>query len=133
MAPVGSDYFAPTYARMLVFKVGGNVEAAAAPRPTRRRTLNPPPSTATAEIIAQGGQVYEQQLRGVPWRRTPCSSASSFPNLTYTPFLHSQAGLRPGGAEGREASEKGMGDFSDRLNANESLRCGNTSSRVPTS
>jgi hypothetical protein len=45
---------------------------------------------------------------------------SSFPNLTYTPFLHTQEGFDQVVLKGVKL-ERGMGNFSDRLNANDSL------------
>jgi PQQ-dependent dehydrogenase (methanol/ethanol family) len=114
----GNDYFAPTYARMLVFKVGGNVKLPA-PAAYTPPQLNPPPSTATPEIIARGGQVYEQHC-AVCHGAGAVQQRSSFPNLTYTPFLHSQEGFDQVVLKGVKL-ERGMGGFSDRLNANDSL------------
>ena len=87
----GNDYFAPTYARMLVFKVGGNVKLPPT-APYTPPVLNPPASTATAEVIARGGQVYEEHC-SVCHGAGAVQQRSSFPNLTYTPFLHSQEGF----------------------------------------
>ena len=47
-------YFAPTYARMLVFALGGKAKLPE-PAPYTPPVLNPPPSTAAADVIAKGG------------------------------------------------------------------------------
>jgi alcohol dehydrogenase (cytochrome c)/quinohemoprotein ethanol dehydrogenase len=113
----GNDYYAPTYARMLVFKVGGNVKLPA-PAPYTPPQLNPPPSTAAPEIIARGNQVYDQHC-SVCHGAGAVQQRSSFPNLTYTPFLHSQEGFDQVVLKGVKL-ERGMGNFSDRLNAADS-------------
>jgi mono/diheme cytochrome c family protein len=102
---------------MLVFKVGGNVKLPA-PAAYTPPQLNPPPSTATPEIIARGGQVYEQHC-AVCHGAGAVQQRSSFPNLTYTPFLHSQEGFDQVVLKGIKL-ERGMGSFSDRLNAADS-------------
>ena len=113
----GNDYYAPTYARMLVFKVGGTVKLPT-PAPYTPPQLNPPPSTASAEIIARGNQVYEQHC-SVCHGAGAVQQRSSFPNLTYTPFLNSQEGFDQVVLKGVKL-ERGMGNFSDRLNAADS-------------
>ncbi|MDQ2641606.1 MAG: PQQ-dependent dehydrogenase, methanol/ethanol family [Pseudomonadota bacterium] len=104
----GEGYFAPGYARMLVFKLGAT--AALPPKlPYTPPPLNPPPSTASAAVIERGRVVYEQYctvchgVDGVQPRGT-------FPNLTTTPMLHSQQAFDQiiHGAR----ADKGMGDFS---------------------
>lgn len=44
---------------MLVFSLGGKA-VLPEPEPYTPPPLNPPPSTASAEVIAHGGQVYSQ-------------------------------------------------------------------------
>ena len=53
-----SQYYAPDYSRLLVFKAGASLQL---PRPQEYTapTLNPPPSTASAEQIARGEQLYQ--------------------------------------------------------------------------
>jgi quinohemoprotein ethanol dehydrogenase len=113
----GSDYYAPTYARMLVFKVGGK-EVLPAPAPYTPPVLNPPPSTATPEIIARGNQVYDQHC-SVCHGAGAVQQRSSFPNLTLTPFLHTQEGFDQVVLKGVKL-ERGMASFSDRLSAADS-------------
>ncbi len=52
-------YFAPGYARMLVFKIGGTATLPAN-QPYTPPPLNPPPSTASAEVIKAGEDKYNQ-------------------------------------------------------------------------
>src|SRR3954452_10283240 len=52
-------YFAPTHARMLVFALDGKA-VLPEPEPYTPPPLNPPPSTASAEVITHGGEVYTQ-------------------------------------------------------------------------
>ena len=104
----GQGYYAPGHARMLVFKLGAT--AALPPRqPYTPPPLNPPPSTASADVIERGRAVYDQYctvchgVDGVQPRGT-------FPDLTTTPMLHSQEAFNQiiNGAR----AQRGMGDFS---------------------
>jgi len=76
---------------MLVFALGG--KATLPPNaPYTPPALNPPPSTASAGEIAAGGAKYEQNCsvcHGVGGNQ----ARTSFPNLTVTPLLYSQAGF----------------------------------------
>ncbi|MEO8307677.1 MAG: PQQ-dependent dehydrogenase, methanol/ethanol family [Pseudomonadota bacterium] len=108
----GNDYFAPTYARMLVFKVGGTMKLPPN-APYTPAQLNPPPSTASAQVIAHGGAVYAENC-SVCHGAQGTQQRSSFPNLTLTPFLHSQEGFDQVVLKGVKV-ERGMGNFSDRL------------------
>ena len=111
-------YFAPTHARMLVFKTGGTAtlpeKVSYNPRP-----LNPPASTASAEVIADGGKLYDEHC-SVCHGRDAVQQRTSFPNLTLTPFLHAQKGFDQVVMEGARVG-RGMGDFSDRLTAADSI------------
>jgi quinohemoprotein ethanol dehydrogenase len=116
-ASVAQGYYAPGYARMLVFKLGGtaklppNVDYTPPP-------LNPPPSTAAADVIERGRVVYQQYC-------TICHGVDGvqprgmFPNLTTTPLLHSQEGFDQV-IHGARA-ERGMGDFSKDVAAQDSI------------
>jgi quinohemoprotein ethanol dehydrogenase len=107
-------YFAPGYSRMLVFALG----AKAALPPNKEYTpppLNPPTSTATADVIKLGGDKYSQYcsvchgVDGVQQRGT-------FPNLVVTPLLHTQEGFDQVVLQGAR-QEKGMGSFAKDLAA----------------
>ncbi|MGV3590933.1 MAG: PQQ-dependent dehydrogenase, methanol/ethanol family [Gammaproteobacteria bacterium] len=52
-----SNYYAPDYSRLLVFKLGANVQLPP-PLEFTAPTLNPPPSTASPEQIASGENLY---------------------------------------------------------------------------
>lgn len=105
-------YFAPTYARMLVFAIGGS--ARLPPNaPYTPPALNPPPLTASADVVAQGGQLYEKNC-AVCHGANATQQRSSFPNLTVTPFLHSQEAFDQVVLQGIRV-EKGMGAFSKEL------------------
>jgi quinohemoprotein ethanol dehydrogenase len=117
-AAQGGDYFAPTYARMLVFKVGGK---AVLPenKPYTALALNPPPSTAAADVIALGGDVYARNC-AVCHGAGGTQQRTSFPNLTVTPLLYSQAGFDQVVLGGMRA-DKGMGSFAKDVSATDAV------------
>jgi alcohol dehydrogenase (cytochrome c)/quinohemoprotein ethanol dehydrogenase len=105
-------YFAPGYARMLVFAIGGKA-ALPANKEYTPPPLDPPAATATAAIIKTGGEKYTQYcsvchgVDGVQQRGT-------FPNLVVTPLLHTQEGFDQVVLQGARAA-KGMGNFAKDL------------------
>jgi quinohemoprotein ethanol dehydrogenase len=111
-------YFAPTYARMLVFALDGK-KTLPEPVPYEPPQLNPPPSTAAPEVIARGEQAYTANcavchgVGGVQQR-------TSFPNLTVSGLLYSQPGFDQVVLAGVRA-EKGMGSFSKELRPEDSV------------
>ena len=109
----GSDYYAPTYARMLVFKVGGNGKLPPT-APYTPPVLNPPPSTATPEIIARRRPRRRPRSSRAATRCTtstarcamapaPCSSGPQLPEPDADAIPAVAGRFRPGGAQGREA------------------------------
>jgi quinohemoprotein ethanol dehydrogenase len=110
------DYFAPTYARMLVFKVGGTAKLPLT-APYTPRQLNPPALTASADVVERGGKVYEEHC-SVCHGVNATQQRSTFPNLTVTPFLHSQEAFNQVVLQGREML--GMPAFSKTLQAADS-------------
>ena len=110
-------YFAPTHARMLVFALGGKT-ALPQPEPYEPPPLNPPPSTASAEVIAHGNAVYTQYC-SVCHGANGLQARSSFPNLTVTPLLWTQEGFDQVVLMGGRA-DKGMGNFGKDLTAADS-------------
>lgn len=108
----GRDYYAPSYARMLVFRIGGTAQLPPKVSYTPPE-LNPPPSTASPEVIARGAEVYSEHC-SVCHGTDGVQQRSSFPNLTLSPFLHSQEGFDVVVLEGARV-ERGMADFSDRM------------------
>jgi quinohemoprotein ethanol dehydrogenase len=110
-------YYAPGYARMLVFKLGAT--AALPPnQPYVAPPLDPPPATAAAAVVDRGRVVYEQYCV-VCHGTDGVQQRGAFPNLTTTPFLHSQAGFDEIIKGARAA--KGMGDFSADVGPEDSI------------
>ena len=107
-------YFAPTHARMLVFALDGKT-VLPEPAPYTPPELNPPPSTATADVIAHGAAVYTKYC-SVCHGANGFQARSSFPNLTVTPLLWTQVGFDQVVLEGGRA-DKGMGNFGKDLSA----------------
>lgn len=110
-------YFAPGYARMLVFKLGGT----AVLPPTQPYTpppLNPPPSTASADVIKLGEEKYSQ-FCAVCHGQDGVQQRGTFPNLMLSGLLHSQPGFDQVVLQGQRL-EKGMGNFSKDLTAQDS-------------
>jgi quinohemoprotein ethanol dehydrogenase len=105
-------YFAPTDARMLVFALGGKA-VLPKPEPYTPPKLDPPPSTASAEAIAHGGELYSQYC-SVCHGANGMQARTSFPNLTVTPLLWTQAGFDAVVLQGVRA-DKGMGSFARDL------------------
>jgi quinohemoprotein ethanol dehydrogenase len=101
-------YYAPTYARMLVFAIGGKATLPE-PEPYTPPALNPPPSTASADVIAHGGELYTK-FCSVCHGVNGTQGRSSFPNLTVSGFLYSQEGFDSIVLQGVRA-DKGMGSF----------------------
>lgn len=105
-------YYAPNYSRMLVFSLKGNVQLP----PEQKFTplpLDPPTSTATADVIESGSKKYAEYC-------APChgekgqTRGANFPDLTRTPLLHSQEGFDTIVLKG-VLSEKGMASFASAL------------------
>ncbi|MET0291196.1 MAG: PQQ-dependent dehydrogenase, methanol/ethanol family [Steroidobacteraceae bacterium] len=105
-------YFAPTYARMLVFALNGKA-VLPEPAPYTPPPLDPPASTASADVIAKGEALYTQHCN-VCHGAGGVQARTSFPNLTVTPLLHTQEGFDQvvlGGAR----TQQGMGSFAKDL------------------
>jgi PQQ-dependent dehydrogenase (methanol/ethanol family) len=111
-AAQGGDYFAPTYARMLVFAVGGKAKLPPN-QPYTAAVLNPPASTASADVIQLGNDKYTQHC-SICHGAGGTQARTSFPNLTVTPFLHSQPAFDTVVLQGMRA-DKGMGSFAKDL------------------
>ncbi len=111
----GADYFAPTHARMLVFALNGKA-ALPEPEPYTPPPLNPPPSTASADVIAHGGEKYTQYC-------SVCHGANGYPGAQQLPESH--ASRRCCGRSqafdqvvlGGGRADKGMGSFAKDLKA----------------
>ena len=112
------DYYAPSYGRMLVFKVGGDVQLPPQISYTPPE-LNPPASTASPELVARGSELYSEHC-SVCHGNNGVQQRSSFPNLTLSPLLHVQAGFDQVVLQGGRV-ERGMASYSDRLSADDSV------------
>ena len=110
-------YFAPGYARMLVFAVGGT--ATLPPnQPYTPPPLNPPASTADATVISRGNELYNRYC-SVCHGADGVQQRGTFPNLMVTPMLHTQEGFDQVVLQGvRE--ERGMGAFAKDMSAEDS-------------
>ncbi len=112
------NYFAPSYGRMLVFKAGGT--AMLPPNVTYTPPeLNPPPSTASPEVIARGAEVYTGNC-AVCHGNNGVQQRSSFPNLTLSALLYSQEGFDAVVLNGARLA-RGMDNFSDRVAPEDSV------------
>ncbi len=115
-----SDYFAPTYGRMLVFKRGGTVQLPER-QPHTPRELNPPPLASVNENLIQVGASHYSTLCAT------CHGPNAdgrtrgevFPDLTRTPLLHTQEGFDVVVLEGLR-EEQGMVGFANELSAEDS-------------
>lgn len=84
----GGSYWAPNYARLLVFKLGGTAKLPAKVSYTPRK-LNPPPNFGDAALLAKGEARYNQHCAGCHGNNGRVSSL--FPDLKYAPALNSRA------------------------------------------
>ncbi len=112
------NYFAPSYGRMLVFKIGGTAVLPEKVTYTPPE-LNPPPSTASPEVIARGGEVYAANCQ-VCHGQNGVQRGSSFPNLTLSALLYSQEGFDQVVLQGARI-QRGMAGFADKLTAEDSV------------
>jgi quinohemoprotein ethanol dehydrogenase len=86
----GGGYWAPNYARLLVFKLGGTLQlpekTAFTPPP-----LNPPPNFGDAALVAQGEGQYTAHCAGCHGNNAPGGRqvSSLFPDLRYAGALWS--------------------------------------------
>ena len=98
--------------RLLVFKLGGTVRlppAAPAPPPP---VLDPPPLTASSEVIEEGHKRFVAHC--TMCHEPPAASRAVFPDLRYSPLLHSAEAFSSvvlGGA----LQTSGMASFRERL------------------
>ncbi|HEX6995215.1 MAG TPA: PQQ-dependent dehydrogenase, methanol/ethanol family [Gammaproteobacteria bacterium] len=114
------NYYAPSHARLLVWKRGGTAEL---PPPVEFSPppLNPPPSTASADEIARGQQLYQSTCwicHENPGNAGGMFRRGLFPDLAYSPALASPelfAAIVLGGAR----AANGMVSFADVLDADE--------------
>ena len=107
------DYFAPSYGRMLVFKVGGTAHLPPN-APYTPRQLNPPPLTASADEVATGGKLYADNCAACHGANTNPGGRAVGPDLGTSPFIQNQTLFDSVVLQGQRV-DKGMANFSDRL------------------
>jgi quinohemoprotein ethanol dehydrogenase len=116
-----TNYYAPSYARLLVFRRGASETLPPAvtftPPP-----LAPPPSVASAELIERGALAYQANCmicHDTPGNAGGMFRRGLFPDLAYSPALHSRELFDAIVLDGVRAAN-GMASFADALNAEES-------------
>ncbi len=107
-------YYAPNYSRMLVFALGGKATLPPA-APFTPLPLNPPPSTASADVVKTGSVTYGKYCAACHGDQGQTRGAN-FPDLTRTPLLSSQEGFDQVVLKGI-LSERGMASFAQALKA----------------
>lgn len=85
--PVQGGYYAPNGARLLAFKLGGNVDLPDLPAFTQR-PIAPPPQFAGTGDIERGARVFESNCQMCHGRGG--AARSTFPDLRRTPALADQ-------------------------------------------
>jgi alcohol dehydrogenase (cytochrome c)/quinohemoprotein ethanol dehydrogenase len=105
---VPGGYYAPNYSRLLVFGLDGKASLppviAYTPPP-----LDPPSSTASAEVIAAGHEAYGKYCAACHGQNGQ-TRGSTFPNLMLSPLLKSQDGFNQVVLQGAR-SARGMASF----------------------
>jgi alcohol dehydrogenase (cytochrome c)/quinohemoprotein ethanol dehydrogenase len=104
-------YYAPTYARLLVFKLGGTAQLPP-PVPYEQPELNPPPLTALAEVVERGNALYSGSC--AMCHGNGGANRGMFPDLRYSAMLHSAAAFNAVVIDGA-LTERGMIAFDDVL------------------
>ncbi len=108
------DYFAPTYGRLLVFKLGGTATLPEA-EPYTPRPLAPPPAEAPEEIVQAGLEHYGDLCASCHGAETDGRTrGATFPDLRRTPLLYTQDGFDAVVLDGARA-DAGMVGFSAQL------------------
>jgi quinohemoprotein ethanol dehydrogenase len=105
-------YYAPNYSRLLVYALNGSVQLP----PTKEftpRPLDPPPPTASAQVVEAGREKYAQYCAACHGENGQTRGAN-FPDLTRTPLLHTQEGFDQVVLKGI-LSPKGMASFASVL------------------
>jgi alcohol dehydrogenase (cytochrome c)/quinohemoprotein ethanol dehydrogenase len=109
---VQGGYFAPNHSRMLVFALNGKA-VLPEPQPYTQPPLDPPPATASADVVKQGTEHYSKYCAACHGTNGQ-TRGSTFPDLTRTPLLHAQQAFDQVVLQGARA-ERGMASFGSVL------------------
>jgi quinohemoprotein ethanol dehydrogenase len=115
------DYYAPSYGRMLVFKVGGTAKLPAN-APYVARTLNPPALTAAAAVVDRGKALYADNCavcHGANAQPGGGRGGNAAPDLGTSPYIQNQSLFDTVVMQGQRV-EKGMANFSNKLKPEDS-------------
>jgi quinohemoprotein ethanol dehydrogenase len=86
-----SNYYAPNYSRLLVYKLGGTVELPpAVPAPIQ--VLNPPPAFGSQAQLKRGAQLYDRFCGTC--HGAEVQSSGMFPDLRYSGALQNSAAFQ---------------------------------------
>jgi quinohemoprotein ethanol dehydrogenase len=107
----GSNYWAPNYSRLLVYKLGGTATLPE-PTPVPPLTLNPPPAFGTPEIVAHGQDLYGRFCSTC--HGTDGLSRGMFPDLRYAGAINSADGFKAIVVDGA-LTANGMVSFKEAL------------------
>ncbi|MEN9704340.1 MAG: hypothetical protein RLZZ393_219 [Pseudomonadota bacterium] len=109
---VPGGYFAPNYSRLLVFGLGGQAKLPAVKEYVPPQ-LDPPPATASADVVKAGGEAYAKYCAACHGQDGQ-TRGSNFPNLMVTPLLYSRDGFNNVVLQGAR-KDKGMVSFANVL------------------
>jgi quinohemoprotein ethanol dehydrogenase len=98
--------------RLLVFKLGGTASLPPAPPPPPEPVLNPPPSTASKDVIEAGHQQFASHC--AMCHETQYANRALFPDLRYSPALNSAQAFDAIVINGALQSS-GMASFKERI------------------
>jgi quinohemoprotein ethanol dehydrogenase len=105
-------YGTSNQSRLLVLRLGGTVKLPPAPPPPPEPVLNPPASTASAEVIETGHQQFNSHC--AMCHDTQYANRALFPDLRYSPALNSAQAFDAIVLNGALQSS-GMASFKSRI------------------
>ena len=108
------DYYAGNNSRLLVYKLGGKAKLPPPAPPPPPRQLNPPPQFGSAEQIARGARVYNDNC--TMCHDTAYGNRGLFPDLRYSPMINSADAFRRVVIDG-VLEPRGMVSFRERFGA----------------
>jgi PQQ-dependent dehydrogenase (methanol/ethanol family) len=101
-------YYQPNYSRLLAFKIGGTATLPP-PQPYTPPKLDPPPSTASTDVIEHGREMY-----GVNCVQCHGNTIGTFPDLRVSPAIQAQEAFDAIVLGGARAAN-GMVSFASQL------------------